>query len=253
MQIFFGSLPDGVMIFLMNSLIGLNIKCPITVWRNMFKCLICFNGQDFSALSHRWIPYRMHNPNFVRYYGPDQLFRIVFTFTNANNHFVYHWQNRSNGLHHGIIILNCIFDDGESTDLHNLCKRNCFFDSLQLIHTPRMMSTPFSIVIVAKDEEKKIGKLLGSIEGLTDDVILLDTGSADATPAMAEKAGAKVHHSTWKGYGKSKNEAIGFAKYDWILSLDSDEKIDPELYQQLKQWQPLNDTTVHQVLWKNFF
>jgi len=115
------------------------------------------------------------------------------------------------------------------------------------------MATLFSIVIVAKDEEKKIDKLLSSLQGLTDDVILLDTGSTDATPLMAEKAGAKVHHGSWKGYGKSKNEAISFAKYDWILSLDSDEKIDPELYEQLKQWHPVNDTTVHQVLWKNYF
>jgi len=116
-----------------------------------------------------------------------------------------------------------------------------------------MMSSPFSIVIVAKDAEKKIGRLLSSLKGLSDDVIVVDTGSSDTTPAIAEKAGAKLHRLPWKGYGKSKNEAIDFAKYDWILSLDSDEEIDQELYQQLKEWKPLNDTTIHQVLWKNFF
>src|SRR6478735_1894848 len=113
-----------------------------------------------------------------------------------------------------------------------------------------MMSSPFSIVIVAKDAEKKIGRLLSSLKGLSDDVIVVDTGSSDTTPAIAEKAGAKLHRLPWKGYGKSKNEAIDFAKYDWILSLDSDEEIDQELYQQLKEWKPLNDTTIHQVLWK---
>jgi glycosyltransferase involved in cell wall biosynthesis len=111
----------------------------------------------------------------------------------------------------------------------------------------------FSIVIVAKNAENKIGRLLTSLQGLTDDVIVVDTGSSDATVTIAENAGAKVQHLPWKGYGKSKNEAIAFAKYDWILSLDSDEKIDSELYAQLRQWKPLNETTVHQVLWKNYF
>ncbi len=111
----------------------------------------------------------------------------------------------------------------------------------------------FSIVIVAKNAEHKIGRLLISLQGLTDDVIVVDTGSTDATVSIAETSGATVHHLPWKGYGKSKNEAIAFAKYDWILSLDSDEKLDAELYSQLKKWQPVNDTTVHQVLWKNFF
>src|SRR5438128_2264675 len=108
----------------------------------------------------------------------------------------------------------------------------------------------FSIVIVAKNAENKIGRLLTSLQGLTDDVIVVDTGSSDATATIAENAGAKVHHLPWKGYGRSKNEAIAFAKYDWILSLDSDEKIDSQLYAQLSQWKPLTETTVHQVLWK---
>jgi glycosyltransferase involved in cell wall biosynthesis len=111
----------------------------------------------------------------------------------------------------------------------------------------------FSIVIVAKNAENKIGRLLNSLQGLTDDVVMIDTGSTDQTVAIAKQAGITVHHLPWKGYGKSKNEAIGFAKYDWILSLDSDEKIDAELYKQLKEWKPGEENTVHQVLWKNYF
>jgi glycosyltransferase involved in cell wall biosynthesis len=111
----------------------------------------------------------------------------------------------------------------------------------------------FSIVIVAKDSADKIGRLLQSLQGLTDDVIVCDTGSSDDTIGISRGAGATVHSIPWEGYGKSKNKAIGFARYDWILSLDSDEKIDRELYEQLKQWQPADTQTVHQVLWKNFF
>lgn len=111
----------------------------------------------------------------------------------------------------------------------------------------------FSIVIVAKDSADKIGRLLDSLQGLSDDVIVCDTGSSDDTIAISERAGATVHCIPWEGYGKSKNKAIGFARHDWILSLDSDEKIDPVLYAQLQQWQPADERTVHQVLWKNFF
>ena len=110
----------------------------------------------------------------------------------------------------------------------------------------------FSIIIVAKNAEHKIARLLASLQGLSDDVVVIDTGSTDATAAVAEKAGASVHHLPWKGYGKSKNEAIAFAKYDWVLSLDSDEKVDAELYQQFKNWKPGEENNVHQVLWKNY-
>jgi glycosyltransferase involved in cell wall biosynthesis len=111
----------------------------------------------------------------------------------------------------------------------------------------------FSIVIVAKDSGDKIGRLLHSLQGLTDDVIVCDTGSSDNTIHICQEAGTRVYSIPWEGYGPSKNTAIGFAKYDWILSLDSDEKIDADLYKQLQDWQPGDVHTVHQVLWKNFF
>lgn len=111
----------------------------------------------------------------------------------------------------------------------------------------------FSIVIVAKDSADKIGRLLSSLKNLTDDVIVCDTGSSDETIEIARKAGASAYSIPWEGYGKSKNVAIGFAKYDWILSMDTDEKIDEKLYRELQQWQPTDEQTVHQVLWKNFF
>jgi glycosyltransferase involved in cell wall biosynthesis len=62
-----------------------------------------------------------------------------------------------------------------------------------------------------------------------------------------------VHEITWKGYGISKNEASTFAVYDWVLSMDADEKIDATLYEALKNWEPESNTTVYRVLWKNFF
>ena len=110
----------------------------------------------------------------------------------------------------------------------------------------------FSIVIVAKDSADKIGGLLKSAEGLTDDVIVCDTGSTDKTIQIAKDAGASVFSIPWEGYGKSKNAAIKYARHQWIFSLDTDEKIDDVLYAALQRWEPASDQTVYRVLWKNF-
>lgn len=112
--------------------------------------------------------------------------------------------------------------------------------------------TKFSIIIVAKDAGAKIGHLLQSVKNLSDDIVVCDTGSTDNTINIALASGAKVYSIPWKGYGRSKNIAIQFATYNWILSLDSDEKLDAQLYESLKTWQPKDDTAVYQVKWKNF-
>jgi glycosyltransferase involved in cell wall biosynthesis len=111
----------------------------------------------------------------------------------------------------------------------------------------------FSIVIVAKNAAGKIERLLQSITGLSDDVIVCDSGSSDNTIELAKSYGVSVYEIEWKGYGLSKNEANGFARYDWILSLDSDEKVDRQLYEALIDWEPRGNNVIYQVKWKNFF
>jgi glycosyltransferase involved in cell wall biosynthesis len=111
----------------------------------------------------------------------------------------------------------------------------------------------FSIVIVVKNGAGIIGRLLQSVKGLSDDVIVCDTGSEDDTIQIAKEAGASVYSIPWEGYGKSKNVAIGYARHNWILSLDADEKVDGKLYSELQQSDLVNDHVVYQVLWKNFF
>src|SRR5690349_17111971 len=98
-------------------------------------------------------------------------------------------------------------------------------------------ATRFSVVIVVKNASTAIARLLKSVEGLTDDVIVCDTGSTDDTVDIINQFPVRLFHTSWKGYGISKNEAIRYAKYDWILSLDADEKVDHHLYNQLRTWQ----------------
>src|SRR5687767_4002403 len=73
----------------------------------------------------------------------------------------------------------------------------------------RVCMDKFSIVIVAKDAGDKISRLLQSIQGLSNDVIVCDTGSTDNTRQIAEDMGVSLYSIIWEGYGKSKNNAIG--------------------------------------------
>ena len=96
----------------------------------------------------------------------------------------------------------------------------------------------FSIVIICRDEEDHIGNCLSSLQGLTDDVIIVDTDSTDRTREIVSTYPYKLIEKEWIGYGPTKNYANLQAKYDWILSIDADELIDDVLYKALSMWQP---------------
>ncbi|RFM30459.1 glycosyltransferase family 2 protein [Deminuibacter soli] len=110
-----------------------------------------------------------------------------------------------------------------------------------------------SVVIIAKNEAHAIERCINSALQLTDNVLVIDTGSTDNTAALAATAGAKVVHSAWLGYGNTRNWGAPQAKYAWILSLDADETISPELAREIKQL-PLNDNNVvYKIKRQNFF
>ncbi|MBS2001194.1 MAG: glycosyltransferase family 2 protein [Candidatus Obscuribacterales bacterium] len=86
-----------------------------------------------------------------------------------------------------------------------------------------------SVVIVAQDESRTIARVLQAVRGLADEILLVDSGSTDGTPEIATENGARVVHQDWLGYAAQKNFAIDMAVCDWILSLDADEIVSPEL------------------------
>lgn len=91
-----------------------------------------------------------------------------------------------------------------------------------------------SVVIIAKDEERTIGKVLDAVADIADEMILVDSGSSDRTMEIAREKGANVLHQDWLGYAAQKNFALDLAKGDWILSLDADEVVTPELRAEIK-------------------
>ncbi|MGE5724861.1 MAG: glycosyltransferase family 2 protein [Acidobacteriota bacterium] len=94
-----------------------------------------------------------------------------------------------------------------------------------------------SITIITFNEEKNIGPTLDSVAPLVRElgaeVIVVDSGSTDRTVELARAHGAQVFVEEWKGYGAQKNSAVEKASGEWILSLDADEMVSPELALQI--------------------
>jgi glycosyltransferase involved in cell wall biosynthesis len=85
-----------------------------------------------------------------------------------------------------------------------------------------------SACIVAKDEARHIAECVASVR-FCDEVLVLDSGSRDGTPALARAAGAQVIETDWPGFVAQKNRAARAARNDWILSIDADERVDARL------------------------
>jgi glycosyltransferase involved in cell wall biosynthesis len=99
---------------------------------------------------------------------------------------------------------------------------------------PSVRKPRLSVTIVAQDEERTIGSVLAAVRGLADEIIFVDSGSTDATIDIATSYGVKYFHQDWLGYSGQKNYAIDLASGDWILSLDADEILTPELVTEIR-------------------
>ncbi len=86
-----------------------------------------------------------------------------------------------------------------------------------------------SAIIIAKDEADRIGSCLESVAGWADEIIVLDSGSTDGTVEIARRYTDKVFRTDWPGYGPQKQRALEKAGCDWVLSIDADEQVTPEL------------------------
>ena len=90
-----------------------------------------------------------------------------------------------------------------------------------------------SVVTIALNEERNIVECLESVRW-ADELIVVDSGSADRTVELAKKFPATVMEIPWKGYGATKNDALKHATGDWILWLDADERVTPELAAEIR-------------------
>ena len=109
-----------------------------------------------------------------------------------------------------------------------------------------------SAIIIAKDEERIIAPCIASLRGLSE-VIVIDTGSADRTAEIARQAGARVISEQWLGFAAQRQHSLQHAKHDWVLFIDADEKLSPELLAQIIALEPDARTEGFLLRRRNYF
>jgi len=93
-----------------------------------------------------------------------------------------------------------------------------------------------SICVITLNEAHDLPRLLKSVEGLAEQIVVVDSGSTDATVEIARAAGAHVLTRVWTNYADQKNFAASQASEDWILLLDADEEVSNELRESILKW-----------------
>ena len=90
-----------------------------------------------------------------------------------------------------------------------------------------------SVILITKNEEANLKDCLESVS-FADEIIVVDSQSSDKTQEIARSFGAKLEiTSDWPGFGPQKNRALNLATQDWVLSIDADERVTPELKQEI--------------------
>ncbi|MBN4000388.1 tetratricopeptide repeat protein [Nostoc sp. LPT] len=90
--------------------------------------------------------------------------------------------------------------------------------------------------MIVKNEAATLPKCLSSVRKVVDEMIVLDTGSIDRTPNIAQQLGAKVHHFKWcNDFSAARNAALKYVTSDWILVLDADETLTTAIVPQLRE------------------
>jgi len=92
-----------------------------------------------------------------------------------------------------------------------------------------------SAILITRNEEVNLEDCLASLDGLATQIVVVDTQSTDRTLVIAQRYGALISSPPdWPGFGPQKNRALDLASEDWVLSLDADERLTPELRAEIK-------------------
>ncbi len=111
-----------------------------------------------------------------------------------------------------------------------------------------------SACIISYNEENKIEDCLKSLDGIVDEIIVVDSLSTDKTKEIAKKYTDKIYDQTFLGHVEQKNLAVEKASYDWILSLDCDERLTNELKGSILEVKNnLEDANAYRVARRTFY
>ncbi|MDB5205416.1 MAG: glycosyltransferase family 2 protein [Flavisolibacter sp.] len=114
------------------------------------------------------------------------------------------------------------------------------------------MNASFSIIIICKNAAGNISNTIESVQHLSNDIIVYDTGSTDNTIEIAGKYPVQIYCGAWEGYGKARCRATEKAAHDWVLTIDSDEIAEPGLQKELAQLTLHNTKIVYAIRLRNF-
>jgi glycosyltransferase involved in cell wall biosynthesis len=93
-----------------------------------------------------------------------------------------------------------------------------------------------SVCMIVKNEERFLADCLKSVQGVAQQIVIVDTGSTDNTLKIAQSFNAEIHSFTWRDdFSAARNESIKWATGDWVLWLDADERLLPESVSELKR------------------
>lgn len=137
---------------------------------------------------------------------------------------------------------------------NSLVESSSKYFQLKSVNLTQMQNIiPVSIVVIASNAADTITNMLESVIDFDEAVIYINN-SLDTTTEIANSyKNTKVINGEFIGYGPTKNKAISLAKNDWVLCLDADEAVSPELSQYLLTLDFSNEAIAYQVLRQNFF
>jgi len=92
-----------------------------------------------------------------------------------------------------------------------------------------------STVIMCMNEEDKIARCIQSVQDISDEVLIVDSYSTDRTVEIAEQLGARIETRAFQGYIEQRALSVSLASNDWVLALDADEFLSPELINEIKE------------------
>jgi glycosyltransferase involved in cell wall biosynthesis len=93
-----------------------------------------------------------------------------------------------------------------------------------------------SAVIIAFNEENNIRRCLVSLQGVADEIVVVDSNSTDRTAEICSSFGCRIFQREFTGYSEQKQFAVDVASSDWVLSIDADEEITPELKEEIRSF-----------------
>ena len=92
---------------------------------------------------------------------------------------------------------------------------------------------PLSVIVITLNEADRLTATLQALQW-AQEIIVVDAGSTDGTLAIAQQWATRVEHRAWSGFGAQKNHALSLASLPWVLSIDADERVTPELAQEIQ-------------------